>query len=348
MQPAVDLCGLANTFPRPLEGRHRARGINRLDPIGQRKNVPIRLSRSELRFVPSTVLRQNSQQRRGHGDLTPSPKLTLGFSDRDLTGFKIYLEPMKRAGFVAPQPCPAEDVKERVNQLRATAGRRVQDGAFFVLFERSGQPSYTIHRPAAYDFVSLSEQDRAAIGTGEPSWIYYGTLHQMSVQAKTLTRELFEMFPRARRLYDVNLRRDSYNPSLVRELMQLATTLKINDEEVAAVEAMLGTSHGSLESFCRAYSAEFGWDTVCVTQGATGCSVLNAEEFVEAPGYQVQVVDTVGAGDAFAAAFVHGLDRGWSAKQLADLANRVGALVASRAGGVPFWTTEEVVQVRRS
>ena len=213
-------------------------------------------------------------------------------------------------------------------------------GAVTVILDAEGQPSYTIHRPAAYDFVSLSEQDRAAIA--EPFWIYYGTLHQMSDQARSLTQELLEMFPGAGRLYDVNLRRDSYNPSLVRELMRLATTLKINDEEVAAVESMLGTAHGSLEGFCRACSAEFSWDAVCVTQGAAGCSVLLADEFAQAPGCEVQVVDTVGAGDAFAAAFVHGLDRGWPAARLGDFANRVGALVASRAGGVPLWTTEEI------
>ena len=190
--------------------------------------------------------------------------------------------------------------------------------------------------------MSLSEQDRAAIAKQNSSWIYYGTLHQMSAQARNLTRELLEMSPGARRLYDVNLRRDSYNPSLVRELMQLATTLKINDEEVSAVESMLGTDHGSLEGFCRAYSAEFGWDAVCVTRGAAGCSVLIADEFAEAVGCQVQVVDTVGAGDAFAAAFVHGLDQGWPALQVGAFANTVGALVASRVGGVPFWTVEEI------
>jgi fructokinase len=56
----------------------------------------------------------------------------------------------------------------------------------------------------------------------------------------------------------------------------------------------------------------------------------------------VKVVDTVGAGDGFAAAFVHGMADGWSAAKTGDFANRLGALVASRAGAVPEWSLREL------
>ncbi|NIQ95668.1 MAG: 5-dehydro-2-deoxygluconokinase, partial [Desulfuromonadales bacterium] len=54
------------------------------------------------------------------------------------------------------------------------------------------------------------------------------------------------------------------------------------------------------------------------------------------------VEDAVGAGDAFSAAFVHGLICGWPLTKTTDFANRLGSLVASRAGGVPDWTIDEV------
>ena len=53
---------------------------------------------------------------------------------------------------------------------------------------------------------------------------------------------------------------------------------------------------------------------------------------------------TVGAGDAFAAAFMHGLSLSWPAAEIASFANRVGALVASRHGAIPAWTLEEAVK----
>jgi len=60
------------------------------------------------------------------------------------------------------------------------------------------------------------------------------------------------------------------------------------------------------------------------------------------PGYKVNVVDTVGSGDAFTAAFLHGMGEKWPARQIGDFANRLGALVASRAGAVPAWTPDEL------
>jgi fructokinase len=63
--------------------------------------------------------------------------------------------------------------------------------------------------------------------------------------------------------------------------------------------------------------------------------------------YPVRVVDTVGAGDAFAAAFVHGLGNKWRPWQIGDYANRLAALVASRSGAVPLGLVEECERMTR-
>jgi len=99
------------------------------------------------------------------------------------------------------------------------------------------------------------------------------------------------------------------------------------------------------EGFCRAGVERFGWDAVCVTLGARGCAMLAAGEYVEAGGHPVDVADTVGAGDAFAAAFMHGISSNWPAAQIAEFSNRVGALVASVHGAIPNWTLNEVVDL---
>ena len=73
----------------------------------------------------------------------------------------------------------------------------------------------------------------------------------------------------------------------------------------------------------------------CVTFGARGCALLIGDDYVCVPGVRVDVVDPVGAGDAFAAAFLHGLIAGWPATQVATFANRIGALVAGCHGAIP-------------
>ncbi|MGB8831386.1 MAG: PfkB family carbohydrate kinase, partial [Candidatus Sulfotelmatobacter sp.] len=50
---------------------------------------------------------------------------------------------------------------------------------------------------------------------------------------------------------------------------------------------------------------------------------------------RVKVADTVGAGDAFTAAMVHGYLRGVSLAEINETANQVGAWVASQPGGTP-------------
>jgi len=98
-----------------------------------------------------------------------------------------------------------------------------------------------------------------------------------------------------------------------------------------------------LEAFCRAGADRYGWRAAAITLGERGCAVLTQGEYVEAGAYPIEVADTVGAGDAFAAAFLHGLSMNWPASKTASFANRLGALVASRHGAIPEWTLDEVL-----
>lgn len=220
-------------------------------------------------------------------------------------------------------------------------------GTASVTLDATGQPSFRIEHPAAYDFPDLAASDLAELRSLMPDWIYFGTLAQVSSQAREVAGKLLATKGGARRFYDINLRPSCYTPDLVRYLMPQGTVVKLNDEEVSMVDQMCGRSHSKLEDFCRDYTALLGWEAVCVTRGAQGCVVLIGDEFIEAAGYGVKVADTVGAGDAFAAAFLHGIGSRWPARQIADFSNRLGALVASRPGAVPPWSADEIKALRQ-
>lgn len=219
-------------------------------------------------------------------------------------------------------------------------------GHVTVKVDSAGQPSFVIHRPAAYDFPRLTASDLKSLLSPSPDLIYFGTLQQMSAQAKELTLQVLQANPQSRRFYDVNLREKCYNSQLLRELLAHATILKLNDDEVNEISSLFGERYTSIEQFSRTYSQEFGLQAVCVTRGVKGCSLLMRREYVECPGYSVKAVDTVGAGDAFAAAFVHGLAHEWPPIEIADFANRVGALIAARPGAIPPWTVEEAYSLK--
>jgi sugar/nucleoside kinase (ribokinase family) len=76
-----------------------------------------------------------------------------------------------------------------------------------------------------------------------------------------------------------------------------------------------------------------GPEIVCVTMGAQGSLFVSQTEFFRAPAFSVDVVDSTGAGDCFAAGFVHGFLKGWSLAQAAYFASAMGALSVTRRGG---------------
>jgi fructokinase len=215
-------------------------------------------------------------------------------------------------------------------------------GTVSVEVNANGQPQFQIHRPAAYDFPQLSEADFKQLFAKPVDWIYFGTLHQMSPTAKELTSRLLDSAPTAHKFYDLNLRPNSYDAELINQLMTRASMVKMNEEEVLAIAKLFGYRFESVDTFCHDYARKFDWEAVCVTRGSKGCSLLVGEQFTEMPGYAITVADAVGAGDAFAAGFVHGFSNNWPPAKIADFANRVGAWIASRRGAIPQWTIAEV------
>jgi fructokinase len=184
-------------------------------------------------------------------------------------------------------------------------------GTVTVALDPAGQPAFTIHRPAAYDCIP----PRAI--RFDPDWICFGTLHQITPAMRRLTQDLLDAHPRARRFYDVNLRPGCYTPELIADLLPQATIVKLNESEAEELDGMFGPQH---------------WESACITRGAAGCTIfLNGRRY-DCPGHPVTVADAVGAGDAFSAAFLHGLDQAWPPEEIGDFANRIAAQAASRRG----------------
>ena len=194
--------------------------------------------------------------------------------------------------------------------------------------------SFAIDRPAAYDAVQISDAILSLLAEWKPSWCYYGTLFPSRANGRQVLRLLLDALPDARCFYDVNLRRGFESRELICDLLHRADVVKLNERELAQVRDWVALPP-DLEGSCRAAAERFGWQAVCVTLGPRGCAMLVADDYVEAAGIRVAVADTVGAGDAFAAAFVHGLVAGWPVPNIAEFANRAGAAVASTKGAIP-------------
>ena len=214
-----------------------------------------------------------------------------------------------------------------------------------VLLDAEGRATHEIVRPAAYDFMSLTDAQLDELTANRPVWICYGTLAEIAPGPRTLTNLLFQGNPDAKRFYDINLRPNCWSAELVSDLLIQADAVKLNEEEAAVLADSLSLPR-AFRQFCEAAARQFHLEIVCITRGPHGCSLFRDGEFIESPGFSVTVADTVGSGDAFSAALLHGFHQGWNLPEIAEFANRVGALVASRPGATPAWTEKEALVLR--
>lgn len=95
-----------------------------------------------------------------------------------------------------------------------------------------------------------------------------------------------------------------------------------------------------MEEFVGLISTDFQIGVIVITAGATGCYVYAQGELHFIKSYPTQVVDTVGAGDAFSAAFVSAYVRHHDPLRAADIANKLGAFVAGSRGPIPDYSPE--------
>lgn len=207
---------------------------------------------------------------------------------------------------------------------------------------KDGQPAYTIHEPAAWDFLELSDEwvqlaERA-------NAICFGSLAQRSLESRqTLQTLVAQTSAACVRVFDVNLRAPFYSSEVVQESLQLATVVKMNDVEMPLVLGLLGLplddepGAGRLRLGAEWLLAEFPTlQMVAVTRGGNGSLLVTREEWHEHPGIPVKVADAIGSGDAFTGALTHYLLRGAELAALNEAGNRWGAWVASQSGAMPM------------
>ncbi len=216
-------------------------------------------------------------------------------------------------------------------------------GTACVRKDANGEPVFAIDRPAAYDAIEVDPETFGKLESFRPDWLYMGTLIQTEAAMEALVHDLLVRLPHVRCFYDMNLRKGHWNLNLVERLCRRASVLKLNEIEAEMLSSLNGVrpEEFSLQAFCSAWAQRFSLDVICVTLGANGCLIFSEGKSQRFRGHTIQVNDTVGAGDAFAAGFLHGYHRGRSIAECAGFANALGALVASRPGATPVWRMEE-------
>jgi fructokinase len=218
-------------------------------------------------------------------------------------------------------------------------------GVAQVRIGEDGSPSFELARPAAYEALGFDDGAISRIVGLDPAALVFGTIAHAHGRLLQSTRSLAAELEGAAFVYDVNLRNGWWTPALVPDLMRIATVVKLSAEEAETLVPSVGVRWGGYERYSRALAAKFGLEGVALTAGGAAASLLLGDEFTCAVPPKVRVKDAVGAGDAFTAGLVDGMVRGESPTAILRRATALGALVASAAGALPAWRSEELARL---
>lgn len=207
-----------------------------------------------------------------------------------------------------------------------------------VVLDENKMATYEFQKDASHEYIYVSDELLKKINQEKFDLVCYGTFCQRgNISRKGLYKLLKEGDFKVR-FCDINLRQDVIDVSMVKKSFSFADILKLNDEEVVRISNVLyGKKLGEAE-FARKVQKDFDIDVICVTKGSDGCTVYdNKGKGYDAKAPKIDVLSTVGAGDAFSSAFLSFYFKGRSLKECGSAGNLLGAFVASHEGAiVPF------------
>jgi len=196
-----------------------------------------------------------------------------------------------------------------------------------------GVPHYVIHDKVAWDQLAVTPAALAIVRHADA--VCFGTLAQRSGVARAAIQRFVAAAPAASwRVFDINLRQYYYSKEIVEPSLRLANVLKLNDSELPILAEMFnleGTPRIQIEALAKG----FGLRLVALTCGVQGSLLYREGRWSEQESQRVQVVDTIGAGDAFTAALVMGLLLELELDDLHATAAELAAHVCSHAGATP-------------
>ena len=198
-----------------------------------------------------------------------------------------------------------------------------------------GIPQYEILENKAWDYIPLSEEVLQI--AAQTRAICFGSLAQRnSVTRATLYAFLEAMPADALRIFDINLRQNWYSEEIITTSLQKANILKINDDELLILQRMLGYIDITPENTCRQLMQDYQLDMLILTCGNKGSYVFSREEMSYLTTREVEVEDTVGAGDSFTASFIASILGGKSLREAHRIAAQVSAYVCTQSGATPI------------
>lgn len=195
------------------------------------------------------------------------------------------------------------------------------------------EPQYRFQTPAAWDFIPYSPKIKEI--TPQVEMITFGSLaqrHEGEDSSFSTLKKILEEHPQATRFLDLNLRAPHFEQSRILELLKLADILKINADEFVYLKQCFALETLSTRDALYQLILILQLNFVILTLGAEGSIVMSETDYSAKSIQQVEIVDTVGAGDAFSAAFLTALNQGANFGTAHQFANHFSRYICTQKG----------------
>ena len=215
-------------------------------------------------------------------------------------------------------------------------------GVASVTLNEKSEPTFTIDEDRAYDFIEKTRSLEKLINEGTDC-LYFGTLAQRSKVSRATIQSLFNK--KIKYFCDLNIRQEFYSKEIIETSLKTANILKLSVGELKLLNDIFIKVDFETEKISKLIITEFDLDYLAVTLGGEGSLILKKDEVNHYKSKPVEIIDTVGAGDAFAAIFCIGCLQSWKLDKINKLANDFASELCKINGALP--KSDEIYEMMR-
>ncbi|KAF0151002.1 MAG: fructokinase [Ignavibacteria bacterium] len=196
-----------------------------------------------------------------------------------------------------------EEILAKLNSMDFDTSRIIVDeehptGTVLVELDKNKVPRFTPTCNCCYDFLKLSDKLTSKLFS-ETDILYFGTFSSRSEITRNTLVSLFNQ-PKLKYFCDLNLRHSFYSKELVEQALFTSNVVKMNDEELDKLREMFHLPQTD-EDACKVLLNNFRIELIGLTLGENGAYLFSHDESNYYKPMRAEIIDTLGAGDAFAA-----------------------------------------------
>ncbi|QQS36120.1 MAG: hypothetical protein IPM56_18075 [Ignavibacteriales bacterium] len=193
-------------------------------------------------------------------------------------------------------------------------------------------PHWEIKENCAYDFIELNQLVETHL-LNYSDCIYFGTLAQRGEVSANSLNKIFRMNKKF--ICDLNIRQNYYSKEVLDSSLKTANVLKMNTEELNLVYNLFYNRVFVENEIATRIINDFEIEMIAVTNGEEGAAIYtsNSKNIMKAK--TRNVVDTVGAGDAYSAVLCLGYLRNLHPEKINTIASEFAAYIVTQRGALP-------------